>query len=61
MTIQSARLKEILKQAIIAYVFELDQQEYYTDEELYRVLLNEFGMTDKEFQEIMGKTFNQWR
>ena len=61
MTIQSIRLKEILKHAIAAYVFELDEQDYYTDEELYAVLLNEFSMTEEEFQEITGKTFEQWR
>ena len=55
------RLKEILKNAITSYVFELDQQDYYTDDELYKVLLNEFQMTDDEFVEIMGKTFKQWR
>ena len=61
MQISNIRLKEILQHAITAYVFELDEQDYYTDEELYAVLLNEFCITEEEFQEIMGKTFKQWR
>ena len=56
-----SRLREILKNAITAYVFELDQQGYYTDEELYQVLLNEFSITTEEFEYIMGATFKQWR
>lgn len=60
-TVSNARLKEILQHAIRAYVFELDQQGYDTDEEISAVLLNEFGMTKEECKEIMGLTFEQWR
>lgn len=60
-TVSNSRLKEILQHAIRAYVFELDQQGYDTDEEISSVLLNEFGMTEEEFQEIMGLTFKQRR
>lgn len=59
MTIE--RLKEIIRNAVIAYEFELDQQDYYTDEEMHKVLLNEFSMTDDEYTEIMGNTFKQRR
>ena len=55
------RLKEIVRHAIIAYEFELDQQDYDTDEEMHRVLLNEFNMTDEEYAEIMVNTFAQRR
>ena len=55
------RLKEILRNAIIAYEFELDQQDYHTDDEMYSVLLNEFNMTENEYEEIMGATFAQRR
>jgi hypothetical protein len=54
------RLKEILRHAIAAYIFELEQG-YDSDDELYAVLLNEFDITDNEFVEIMGCTFKQYR
>jgi hypothetical protein len=47
------RYKNILHNAIIAYEFELEQQEYETEEELHAVVLNEFGMTDEEYKNIM--------
>ena len=56
-----SRLKEILKHAITAYVFELDQQDYDTDEGIYTALRCEFHMTKEDFNEIMGMTFKQWR
>lgn len=46
------RLVEILKCAIIAYEFELEQQDYEDEKELHRVLLNEFGMTQTEYELI---------
>lgn len=50
---KATRLKEILKHAIVAYEYELDQQDYETEEELHAVLLNEFCMTEDEYNEIM--------
>ena len=55
------RLKKILANAIVAYEFELDQQDYDTDDEMHKVLLNEFNMTEEEYTEIMGATFKQHR
>lgn len=49
------RLKAILSRAITAYEFELDQQDYETEEEAHRVLLNEFGMTEGEYQQIRSQ------
>ena len=49
------RLKAILRNAIIAYKFELEQQDYDSEEEEHRVLLNEFGMTENEYRAIMKK------
>lgn len=46
------RALEILKNAIIAYEFELEQQDYETEEELHQVVLNEFGMTESEYEYI---------
>ena len=43
---------EILKNAIVAYEFELEQQDYETEEELHQVVLNEFGMTDEEYEYV---------
>ena len=51
----NSRLKEIIRHAILAYEFELDQQDYETDEEAHEVLLNEFYMTDEEYHEIMNR------
>ena len=51
------RLKGIIKNAIIAYEFELEQQDYETPEEEHNVLLNEFGITQEEYDNIMGQTF----
>ena len=53
------RLQSILKNAIIAYEFELEQQDYPTEEELHVVLLNEFGMTEEEYIEVMERRYNQ--
>ena len=53
------RLQSILKNAIIAYEFELEQQDYPTEEELHVVLLNEFGMTEEEYIEVMKRRYNQ--
>lgn len=53
------RLQSILKNAIIAYEFELEQQDYPTEEELHVVLLNEFGMTEEEYIEVMKRRYSQ--
>lgn len=52
------RLQSILKNAIIAYEFELEQQDYPTEEELHVVLLNEFGMTEEEYIEVMKRRYS---
>jgi hypothetical protein len=46
------RLLSILKNAIVAYEFELEQQDYETEEELHKVVLNEFGMTENEYNHV---------
>lgn len=48
------RALEILKNAIIAYEFELEGQDYETEEELHQVVLNEFGMTETEYQYVFN-------
>ena len=47
------RYKSILRKAIIAYEFELEQQDYETEEYLHAVVLNEFGITEEEYSDIM--------
>lgn len=46
------RLIQILRHAILAYECELDNQDYESEEELHKVLLNEFSMTDEEYKTI---------
>ena len=46
------RLTQILRRAIIAYESELDDQDYESEEELHKVLLNEFSMSEAEYQRI---------
>lgn len=46
------RLTQILRRAIIAYESELDDQSYECEEELHKVLLNEFSMSENEYQKI---------
>ena len=46
------RLKQILWHAILAYESELDNQGYESEAELHRVLLNEFSMTEEEYQAV---------
>ena len=53
-----SRYKNILRRAIVAYEFELEQQDYETEEELHAVVLNEFGMTDEEYKNVMGSNEN---
>ena len=53
------RLRSILKNAIIAYEFELEQQDYPTAEELHVVLLNEFEITEEEYIEVMKRRYSQ--
>ena len=47
------RLLKILYNAIIAYESELDNQDYESEEELHDVLLNEFEITDDEYEKIL--------
>lgn len=49
------RAKEILKRAVEAYEFELEQQDYETEEDMHKVVLNEFGMTQDEYETITGR------
>lgn len=46
------RLTQILRRAIIAYESELDDQGYESEEELHKVLLDEFSMSEDEYQKI---------
>ena len=48
------RYENILRRAIVAYEFELENQDYETEAELHAVVLNEFGMTDEEYNYIMN-------
>lgn len=57
----TTRLKDILRNAIDAYVFELDQHDYESDDEIYSVLLNQFCMNDSDYINIMGCSFKQHR
>lgn len=54
---KNERLKEILKNAIIAYEYELEEQDYRSAECLHEVVLNELEMTEKEYLEIMGSAY----
>ena len=47
------RYENILHRAIVAYEFELEQQDYETEEDLHDVVLSEFGMTEEEYVRIM--------
>ena len=49
------RLLSILKNAIVAYEFELEQQDYETEEELHKIVLNEFGMTENEYNYVFKR------
>lgn len=53
------RYKNILRNAIVAYEFELENQDYETEKDLHAVVLNEFGMTDEEYRYIMGVNANE--
>ena len=53
-----SRARVLLKNAIRAYEFELEQQDYQTAVVLHAVLLNEFGLTEAEYVEIMGKSYS---
>lgn len=47
------RLESIVKNAITAYEFELEKQDYETEEELHKVLLTEFNMTEEEYKQLI--------
>lgn len=53
------RYEKILRNAIIAYEFELENQDYETSAELHAVVLNEFGMTEEEYNTVMGVNTNE--
>ena len=53
------RYTKILRNAIVAYEFELENQDYEKEEELHAVVLNEFDMTDEEYRYIMGVNANE--
>lgn len=53
------RYTKILRNAIVAYEFELENQDYETEKELHVVVLNEFDMTDEEYRYIMGVNENE--
>lgn len=49
------RKNRILRNAIYAYESELDTQGYENEEEMHKVLLNKFGMTESEYMEVMNE------
>ena len=53
------RLKYILRNAIIAYEFELENQNYKSEDELHAVVLNELKITEEEYKEIMRYHFKK--
>lgn len=53
------RYKNILRRAITAYEFELEQHNYETKTDIHDVVLSEFGMTDEEYNNIMGCKANE--
>lgn len=53
----SFRAKQILFRAIRAYEFELEHQDYDNAEELHQTVLNEFGMKESEYLEVMKKSY----
>ncbi len=52
------RMIVILHDAIAAYEFELEQQDYESAEALHAVVLNEIGMTENEYLEIMDRAYS---
>ena len=52
------KIKNIIWNAILAYEDELEQQGYDSPEELHKVVLNEFEMTEDEYQEVMGHPYS---
>ena len=48
------RALEVLKNAIVAYEFELEQQDYESEEELHWVVLNEFDLTQEEYEYVFN-------
>ena len=52
------RMIAILHDAIMAYEFELEQQDYESAKKLHAVVLNEINMTENEYLEIMGRPYS---
>lgn len=53
------RLKYILRNAIIAYEFELESQDYQSEDVIHAVVLNELEITEEEYREIMRYHFKK--
>lgn len=53
------RLKYILRNAIIAYEFELESQDYQSEDVIHSVVLNELEITEEEYREIMRYHFKK--
>ena len=53
------RLKYILRNAIIAYEFELESQGYQSEDVIHSVVLNELEITEEEYREIMRYHFKK--
>ena len=54
------RLTKIIRNAVRAYIFE-HKYDFDDDTEIFTDLLNQFEMTESEFNSIMGCTFEQYR
>ena len=53
------RFKYILRNAIIAYEFELESQDYQSEDVIHAVVLNELEITEEEYREIMRYHFKK--
>ena len=52
-------LVRLLHNAIVAYEYELEQQDYPSAEELHAAVLNELSMTEQEYIMVMGRKY-EW-
>ena len=53
------RYKNILRKAIIAYEWELEMHNCGTKADIHAVVLNKFGITNGEYNDIMGVNENE--
>ena len=51
------RMNTILHYAIMAYEFELEQQDYESAEDLHRTVLHELDITEDEYYAIMQRSY----